>query len=110
MEESALSPAQAPQVGHTMCLHWAHTHGGHDFGDFVISWVSEHFWDFEKKMGLRKIFTLRKSWGLRKIFTRHTQAKSSWRNGALAQHRHLRSDTLCAYTGLTPMEVMIFGT
>ena len=104
MEEWASSPAQAPQVGHSMCIHWAHTHGGHDF------------WDLEKKWDFKKIITLRKSWGLRKnstlrkIFTRHTQAKSSWRNGPLAQHKHLRSDTACAYTGLTPMEVMIFGT
>ena len=67
MEESAISPAQAPQVGHTMCLHWAHTHGGHDFCYFDISWVSEHFWDFEKKWDLEKFLDLENVWDLEKF-------------------------------------------
>ena len=55
MEESAFSPAQAAQVGHTMCTHWAHTHGGHDF------------WDLEKKSHLEKVGDLEKFPHLEKV-------------------------------------------
>ena len=61
MEEWASSPAQAPQVGHTMCIHWAHTHGGHDF------WDLEKKWDFEKLSHLEKVGDFEKFPHLEKV-------------------------------------------